>query len=164
VSLNLEAHREAGMSSKSRMETTETISLMLVTQSQSEEGYYRWIVEPGGADEPEANGGRLKGHPWDARKNPRLKLRDDRTDRSKGIAPAVRVEVRCRREDLAIEDIHLKDSTLWERLKKRPGSRNRMIAAEAYIREKLTAEGLEVRNIHDHFGILTIASVTAEPS
>ena len=40
--------------------------------------------------------------------------------------------------------------------------KNRLAAAESYIRDRLQEEGLEVRNIDDAFGELLMGSVTAE--
>jgi hypothetical protein len=37
-----------------------------------------------------------------------------------------------------------------------------MAAAESYIRDRLSEEGLDVKNIDDIFGQLTLANVTAE--
>lgn len=130
---------------------------MIVTQSQTSEGHYRWSIEPGTAKI-------LKGRPWDPMKQPRLKLLDKRKDRSRGIPPTVRIEVRCRREDLVIEDLQAKDETLWKSLQRRVGFRNRMAAALSFIRDRLSEEGLDVNNIDDIFGQLTLGSVNAESS
>jgi hypothetical protein len=37
-----------------------------------------------------------------------------------------------------------------------------MAAAESYIRDHLSQEGLEVRNVEDIFGTVTLGSATAE--
>jgi hypothetical protein len=129
--------------------------LMAVTSSKTEEGHYRWIIKPSASQ-------CLEGRPWDANYQPRLKIIDKRKDRSKGIPPAVRVEVRCRREDLLIDDLQVKDAKLWDQVKDRIGFKNKMAAAISYIRDRLSEEGLEIRNIEDIFGSVTLASVTAE--
>lgn len=129
--------------------------LMAATSSKTEEGYYRWIIKPTASRS-------LEGRPWDANSKPRLKVIDTRKDRSKGIPPAVRVEVRCRREDLCIDELQVKDAKLWDQVKSRLGFKNRMAAAISYIRDRLSEEGLEIRNIEDIFGNVTLASVTAE--
>lgn len=95
-------------------------------------------------------------------KQPRLTLIDQRKDRSKGIPPTVRVEVRCRREDLMIGDLEIKDEGLWESVRRRVGFKNKLAAAESYIRDYLSQEGLEVKNIEDIFGTVTLASAMAE--
>lgn len=155
---------EAGLSvavessgSDSAITTRTTSRLMKVIQSETDEGFYRWVIESR-ANEP------LNGRPWDGKKKPRLILSDTRQDRNRGIEPSVRVEVRCLREDLVIEDIELKDEKLMDKLRSKAGFENRMAAAESYIRDRLLETGLEVNNIHDKFGRLTLVSVVAEPN
>jgi hypothetical protein len=143
-------------SRKTKLQLSSQIRLMIVTQSKTAGGDYRWIVEP-------QVSGVLSGRPWDALKEPRLKLLDQRKNRTKGIPPSVRVEVRCRREDLFIQDLQIKDETLWEAAKRKVGFRNKMAAAVSYIRNKLSEEGLEVSNIEDAFSEITLAAATAEP-
>jgi hypothetical protein len=128
---------------------------MLVTQSKTENDDYRWVLDS------HLEMKTLKGRPWDAGK-PRLTLIDQRKDRSKGIPPVVRVEVRCRREDLVINDLRIKNEFKWDRMKSRFGFENRMAAAESYIRDRLLREDLEFHDIEDPFGILTLANVIAE--
>jgi hypothetical protein len=136
-----------------KLEVTSAVRLFTVTQSKSEDGFYRWTIETQARDA-------LEGRPWDS-SEPRLTLIDNRRDRMRGLEPTVRIEVRCRREDLVIEDIELKDEKLWDTVKSSVGFRNKLAAAESYIRSQLVAMGLEVKNIEDKFGHLTIASVTA---
>jgi hypothetical protein len=154
-SLGAEAGGETGLTSSKKLSVPATVRLMLVTQSQTDDGQYRWLVEP--STKPS-----LDGRPWDSIKRPRLRLIDKRKDRNKGIPPSVRVEVRCRREDLLIEDLMVKDETVWQALKAKAGFRNRMAAAESYIRDRLSEEGLEVKDISDIFCQVTLASTTAD--
>jgi hypothetical protein len=86
---------------------------------------------------------------------------DKRSNRKKGIAPSVRLEIRCAREDLDIRDIELKNSSLWEGLIHQPGSMNRLKAAEAYIRNKLEEADLEIGDISDKFAKITLADIIA---
>ncbi|SEI15764.1 hypothetical protein [Tardiphaga sp. OK245] len=146
---------KANQSTFKKIELTGKIQLLLATQSKTSDGHYRWSIES-------QTNGILDGRPWDAVKQPRLKLIDQRKDRARGIPPTVRVEVRCKREDLVIRDLQIKDETLWESAKRRAGFKNKLAAAESYIREHLSKEGLEVRNIEDIFGSVTLASTTAE--
>ena len=146
---------EASASKIKKLELSSSVSSMRVTQSKTPEGYFRWILEPRASQF-------LLGRPWNALKQPRLKLVDQRKDRSRGIPPTVRVEVWCRREDLAIGDLEIKDEGLWQTVKRKAGFKNRLAAAESYIRERLSEEGLEVNNIEDIFGQMTLGSTTAE--
>jgi hypothetical protein len=155
ASLSAESGIKKAISRSKKLKVSSTIRFMTVTTSKTEEGYYRWLVRPSTAAV-------LDGSPWDAVKEPRLKLIDRRKDRSKSIPPTVRVEVRCRREDLVIEDLEVKDAGIWDMAKRRLGFKNRMAAAISYIRDRLSEEGLEVNNIEDVFGQVTLGSATPE--
>lgn len=150
-----EAQAQSSISANRRLVLSTDVSGMAITGSKTSEGDYRWLIKSN-------NGGALDGRPWDAMKQPRLSLVDKRRERTKGIPPTVRVEVRCRREDLSIEDLEIKDQHLWAGVKERLGFQNRLAAAISYIRDHLSAEGLEVKNIDDIFGQLTLGSTTAE--
>ena len=154
-SAEAEAGAEAVILATTKMETSGTVQFMLVTQSKTAEGHYRWTVTP-------RHSRTLDGRPWDGAKQPRLKLIDKRSDRSKGIPPTVRFEVRCRREDLVIEDLEIKNELLWDRLKAKTGFTNRLAAAESYIRDRLAEEGFAATQIDEKFAELIIASATAE--
>jgi hypothetical protein len=150
-----EVGAEASVSAREKLEISATVQFVIVTQSKTQEGHYRWSIEPRASTV-------LKGRPWDPLKQPRLKLVDKRKNRSAGIPPTVRVEVRCRREDLNIEQLEIKDENLWENVKRRAGFQNRIAAAESYIRDRLLEEGLRVNNIGDIFGELTLGSTIAD--
>lgn len=145
---------QSDISRNTKLEVSATAQFF-VTQSKTPDGNYRWAIEP-------STSTILEGRAWDPVKEPRLKLVDERKDRSKGLPPVVRVEVHCRREDLVIEDVRIKDESLWKKLKGRVGFANRLAAAEAYIRDRLRTEGLQVEDIHDEFGKLTLGSVSAD--
>ncbi len=151
-----ETGAEASVAASKKVEVTAALQLMVVTQSMTPDGHYRWSLRP-------SKGTVLRGRPWDADRAPRLKIVDQRKDREKGIPPTVRVEIRCRREDLEITEINVKNETIFEAAKRRAGFRNRLAAAEAYIRDRLIREGLTIRNFDDSFGELTLANIIAEP-
>jgi hypothetical protein len=156
-SLSIDANAQAEQQGSQKIKTSEKIQSMVAVQSLTADGEYRWSVSPRYSE-------KLDGRPWDAAKEPRLKLIDQRKDRSKSLPPIVQVEIRCRREDLVIQDLQIKDESVWESVKSRLGFKNRMAAAESYIRDRLTQERLEVRNIEDAFGQLTLGNVTAQPT
>jgi hypothetical protein len=147
---------QASIVANKPLEVSSAAQMMMITQSKTAENHYRWLVAP-------RTTGFLEGRPWDATTQPRLRLVDKRADRSRGIPPTVLVEVRCLREDLVIDELTIKDENLWEATKRRAGFKNRMAAAESYIRDRLWEEGLEVQNISDIFGQLTLGRVIAEP-
>lgn len=153
ASMTSEVH--GSTTSNTKVEISSRIQFMTVVSSKTAEGDYRWLISPSTSAD-------LQGRPWDAREQPRLKLIDRRKDRAKGVPPTVRVEVRCRREDLMISDLQVKDERIWDVAKRGFGFKNKMAAAISYIRDHLVQEGLEVNNIEDVFGAVTLGSVIAE--
>jgi len=145
-----------GKTRKKKVELSTIISGNQVTQSKTSHGHYRWIIEM-------RDGNVLDGKVWDAKKEPRLKLQDDRKrPEIISIEPAVRLEVRCRTEDLHITDIEIKDEGLWTQVSSRFGLKNRLAAAIAFIKHELAESGLEFGNIEDKFGQITLAQIVAE--
>ncbi|WBT39182.1 hypothetical protein [Hyphomicrobium sp. DMF-1] len=150
------AHVSSGVTNTEKLVATTTAPPVLVTLSTTADGSYRWTCTP-------LTGRKLQGRGWDAATEPCLKLLDGRKTESHLIAPTVRIEVGCLREDLIIEDLELKDPTIWETVRHRTGFKNRMAAAEAYIRNELMAHGLKVGALDQRFSPITLADVTAEP-
>lgn len=158
--VSLSASTGAGVSAAKtdqlRSELTEAIKNMRILHSLGPDKQHRWSVASITKD------GALTGRPWDASEAPRLKVIDTRPDRERGLAPVVKVEVRCRREDLIIRNIQLKNVTGLEDRLKRGSRRNREVAAEAVIRSRLLEEGLLSGDIEDRFAILTLAAIEAQ--
>jgi hypothetical protein len=136
--------------------TTQTFSGLQVTQNQTPEKDYRWVLEPA------IGQGVLSGRPWDAKRVPRLQLVDQRRPGSNSMAPTVRVEVRCLREDLEISNIILDDAPAWALIRRRQAAETRRVAAEAAIRTLLTEAGLAVGDMTDPLATITIAMTTAD--
>jgi hypothetical protein len=155
--IGIAAKADTNVSTEQKIERSGDRPRMHVRQSLTPDGHYRWIIES-------SEGSHLDGRPWDPTHSPRLKLVDRRKESGKSIPPSVRIEVLCRREDLIIEDITLKDARLWNTTKARLGFSNRMAAAESYIRNCLLEEGLLVGDMADIFSLVTLASVMAENS
>ncbi|MDP2298207.1 MAG: hypothetical protein Q8M24_22415 [Pseudolabrys sp.] len=156
ISNEIELSADATMSIARIGEADKLDYPFFVTQSKTSDGHYRWILRP-------SQGQVLQGRPWNPDAMPRMKIFDKRKNRRRGIPPVARVEVRCRREDIKISDIEWKDNSLWEIAKSRAGFRNKLAAAEAYIRDRLAKENLPQNNFNDSFGDITLASVIAEP-
>lgn len=150
------ASGETSITAKRRTETTSSARSMHVKQSKSAEGYYRWEIK---ANDQKT----LDGRPWNS-SEPNARLVDQRPEGSTSLPPSVRVEVRCRREDLVIDDLEVKNEGLMSKIRRKAGYKNRMAAAVSYIRDELLKEGLHVANIEDAFGQLTLGSVIAHES
>jgi hypothetical protein len=150
------AGAHTSISSQQKIEMASPVHSMHVKQSKNSEGYYRWEIK---SDDEKA----LEGRPWNP-SEPSARLIDQRSSDSTSIPPSVRVEVRCRREDLIIEELELKDENLWQEVRRRAGFKKRFAAAVSYIRDQLLEEGLYVANIDDAFGQLTLGSAIAHDS
>lgn len=144
----------AAGSALEEVEQCEELRAISVRNSKTEDAHHRWTLTP-------ALGSFLDGRPWDPNSEPRLKLVDLRSNKS-GLPPSVRVEVRCRREDLLISNIAIKSKARWDAAKARAGYRNREIAAEAYIRDQLLRRGLVVGDMRDTSAQMTLSMAFAE--
>lgn len=156
--LELGAQASASLSKKTVVAITETLRDLSVVHGLEEDGSHRWTITP-------SIGSELVGQPWRSEDEPRLKVIDTRQDRGRGLAPSIRVEVRCRREDLIISEIVLKDEVKGGLLSKKPQYRNRQVAAEAFLRNRLFEEGLlqgGEGDLTDPFARMTLAVIQAE--
>lgn len=139
-----------------RRSETRAKAPMRITQSMTPNDEYRWIIES-------QTDGTLDGEPWDAGRDPRLTLIDPNAGQARQIEPCVRIEVRCRREDMIISDIEIIDRTILRELPDgRARSRRNEVAAECYIRDELMRRGLGAVDLSNRFAEITILSVTAE--
>lgn len=116
---------------------------------------FTWVIE---ADSSEY----LIGRPWDPLISPLVTLRDERSNSSKGIAPSVRVAVKCLREDIVISDIVINDELSFKDKIMGNSEKIKLRAAEAYIRTKLFEVGLEVGNLENAFSVVTLLDVSAK--
>ncbi len=153
VGISAELSGEKKTKRSERVEFSSETHGIVFTQSKNEDNNYRWILES-----PIKKS--IEGRPWDGASSPRLALvcGDQASER---VPPTVRVEIHCRREDLIISDLAMKDENLWASISEKFGFRNRLAAAESYIREKLISEGLRVENIEEAFSRITLSSVSA---
>lgn len=152
----LGAQGEIATSTARATKLAQSLDGLRITQALTVDGHHHWIVEP-------TFEGPLAGHPWPANK-PRLRVVDTRADRARGIEPTIRVEVRCRREDLAITDIAPTDKTALAALLTDPLGSTKMKAAEAVIRTRLFKAGLlhEDADVADPYTRLTLCEVISE--
>lgn len=157
--LDLGASAAASAKAATSVIVTEALREMTVVHGLDEDGSsHRWTVTPAIGDE-------LVGQPWRSENEPRLTVVDTRADRERGIPPSIRVEVRCRREDLVITDIVMADEAKWSLLQRNPQHRNRVAAAEAYLRNRLFEERLlegAEGDLSNPFARMTLAVVLAE--
>jgi hypothetical protein len=104
----------------------------------------------------------LDGKPWHATSEPRLKLIDKRSKKAKQLS-SVTVEIRCRREDLYISNLELKEDDRRKIFLRRKQNPNAMAAAEGYIRACLERAGLDLNigSIDEKFMKLILSRICA---
>ncbi len=142
-----EASVEASASRETSEETIATRKMAAIAVRHSLDGgrNNRWHFAPG-------TDSILHGKPWSAAEFPLMKIKDTRAPENRKIEATVALELTCLREDLNIFDIEMKDDGFL-----RASTPNRVIAAEAYIRNRLISEGLPAPNISDGFAMITLA-------
>ncbi|WP_153003755.1 hypothetical protein [Aureimonas ureilytica] len=150
--INLGAEASGSVQDKTSVELQRAVSL-IVSTGHFNQGSYQWDLEA-------FNRGPLHGRPWDAVKNPRLTLIDQRKNKRSSTG-AVVLEVHCVREDLIISDIHIETGGEWKDIFSLKGGA-KTAAAEALIRKRLGEELLPVTSIDNDFATLIVASVLAE--
>lgn len=164
--LGLAINAEESTNRELALKIASQIKGMAVQHSTTGEGHHQWSVTPPpdlGRPRPSAGpSGVLSGAPWDGGADKRLTVVDTRANRDRGLAPSIRVEIRCRREDLHISDIELKDEKAWREIKRKPNQRNKIAAAEAIIRSRLFSEGLFRDDFDERYATMTLASITAQ--
>lgn len=156
IGIDLEASADASARRETHIAITEQLKGMTLVHSQTTDGAHRWTVTPNLKPT-------LFGRPWDASKAPRLAVIDTRLDRSRGLEPGIRVEVRCLREDLVITDIVVKDRKPFGIFQRKKAFANNRAVAEAMIRTRLFEEGLMAGgDIGDEFAQMTLAVTSAQ--
>lgn len=93
----------------------------------------------------------MVGKPWCPVSQHRLKFRHSSTGSS--ISDPAKVRIFCYREDLKIDQIELKAGSITDRVRRR----NREAAAEAVIRQILTAENLHHEDVSEKYARLQLA-------
>lgn len=134
-----------------RVDREEEIGEMrLAHRKLPDDSGYVFSIEP-------MRSGTLSGQPWDALE-PRMKLRDTKADRKRGEPPELTVQIRCKREDLHIEDIVFKDGSMWsiESLTK-----NKKIAVEQYIKHEILSMGLPCGDLSEPFASVILADAVS---
>jgi hypothetical protein len=163
VSLALDTKPSTPLSAKARLEAAakaevenkrefeRSIGSFLVQHLMTDDHKPSWEVLPG-------NGKTLLGSPWDASDRPRIQI--DFVGDAVSKEPSVRIEVRCRGEDLDFgEGIVIKDSAKAGLFVRKPNRDVNRAAAEQFLKEVLRTKGLSAGGVGEKFGSITIADV-----
>ena len=115
-------------------------------QAKDGAGNYKWSVWPGiGHD--------LLGKVWNAVTDPILTVLHPSEEISV-IRPVCRIELRCKRDDISITNLHSKKGIFQGSL-----FDNKKAAAEAFIRKALSNRNLQVIHFEDPYGDVTLADI-----
>lgn len=102
----------------------------------------------------------LKGAVWaDGLKNQLLQVRDTR-QASGNEPPEMEVQIRCRREDMNITDIHFVNSEDMDEWKS--ASPEKRLAVTQYLREELINRGLQMGDMQDPFSEFILATAITQ--
>jgi len=148
VGVSFKASGSAERTHEDKMTSTVVVGAMEFQHRVIEDGYAFSITPTVGAV--------LKGQPWDP-DLPRVSIRDSGHPRGRDEPPEPRVEVRCRREDLVIEDIHFTDREegFFSRLDKA-----KQLAVEAYLRDQVLRLGVDVGDMSHPFTEILLADAS----
>jgi hypothetical protein len=132
-------------------EATRTVRDFVVQHGLTADRHPKWEIS-------KSNGAVLQGSPWDATTEPRVRF--EQVPSKISHQPYIRLELRCRREDLDFGDgIRLKDESKKKLFRAKRNRDANLAAAEQYIKKVLIEEGLTVSNIAHKFGEITLADV-----
>jgi hypothetical protein len=111
---------------------------------------YCWEITP-------RNNSALLGKIWNAVSEPRLSIIMSSAN-AKSADCEVRVVVECRRQDIEIRNIQLKDKKLSIPIYR--DAKNNIVAAEAVIKKLIHEKGFNVDNFSEPFAPVTVTSIT----
>ncbi|MEM0961676.1 MAG: hypothetical protein AAGK21_03920 [Bacteroidota bacterium] len=132
---------------------------LLGQRSATREGDLSWVISRNDGSDF------LDDVLWDAKMEPRFEIVDGRDERVQErdartqIYPTFTVEVRCRSEDLRIDEIELTDPDERGLLSRLGAPKKRQKAAEALIKRELQMNGLRVGDIHQPYSRLVVGDL-----
>lgn len=115
-------------------ETNETIKEFISQHFSFENSHPAWEVK-------RADGKKMTGTPWSAVEEPRLKAKRLTERNADGGKPTLKVEIRCRREDIEISGLKMTDLNEQKRFMNRNNKAKNIAAAEQLIKDELAKAG-----------------------
>ncbi|MBG6161503.1 hypothetical protein IWQ54_001153 [Labrenzia sp. EL_195] len=120
--------------------------MRVICRKGNDESLYIFEIEA-------ADSGILLGNPWGC-EGPILSVQGSNATRTKRVPPELKIEIKCKREDLAIEDIQFKENSAYNIFSLK---REKIIAAEQYIKLSLLKTGLPCGDLSDPFHTVALA-------
>lgn len=161
VSGSASAGAKASLSQTDTVNSSEVMRAIVAQHGKTHDGHYSWEL---GSSANVV----LSGPVWDAPNERRFEMLDKRSDKLReqddttNNQPVMRVQVRCRREDLKIDDIEVTDEERQGFFAKRSNQDKRMAAAESFIRDALIKEGLMPVDLSGEYVELILADCMVE--
>ena len=121
-----------------KIEREEDLGNMHVSHRKDANGYV-FILEP-------TEQVSLAGNAWNP-DTPRMQVQDTKSSRKRGEPPEVTVQIRCKREDLHIENVQFKDKNWFQNAL----SKNKEVAVEQYLKKVIFDMGLECGDLSEPF-------------
>lgn len=144
---SVSAKAEGNVAITETIQQVDHMPAMQVTHWNTTEGY-AFKISPASEDS-------LTGQPWGADERT-VKIFDKNIQRKHGEPPEIRIEIRCLREDLVIEDIQFASGKLKAFFKL---PRTKQVAVEQYIKDELARAGFPCGDLSDPFTRLILADV-----
>lgn len=130
---------------------TQIVTDFFVQHERTTDGHPAWEVR-------NRSGKVLAGNPWDAKLEPRLKV--ELPSAGIGVEPTIRVEIRCRGEDLDFgSGIKIKDEKKRGLFSKIHNRDVNLAAAEQLLKKELEKEGLTLSAPGEKYGEITLADI-----
>jgi hypothetical protein len=102
----------------------------------------------------------LSGAPLDATDEPVVSVRRSAARNADGGKPTIKIEIRCKREDLHIYDLEPKDPATQQFLQNKKNRDFNIAAAEQVIKSELAKAGfLEIADLSENQGQMLVADV-----
>ncbi len=152
IAMSGSAKKESEVTLEEQAKIIQHVPAMLVKPIPGNEREYCWEIEPSYANF-------LDGQPWDPVDKPRLTVRSDREIED----PLIKVFVSCKREDLEIDDLVLKDDCLDAKLNQILYREMNKAAAIQHIKHILEFAQLEPGALDNRFSSVILADLIAMP-
>jgi hypothetical protein len=152
ISLSGKADLASNNVSEDTMTKKQTVSEIIVDPIPINEHSYSWAMQPSVATE-------LKGQPWDPIKSPRLSVRG--LSVLGKIDPSIKITVSCALDDIIIDEIVFKKSSIQNSIKSEIFPAINQAAAVQHLKKVLIDADLEPSALDDRFSEILLANVLA---
>lgn len=144
---------ESEASREDQLKVVQQVPRILVSSRPRSAQEYAWQLEPSYENY-------LEGQPWDPAEGPRLRVRHPSAKAR--IDPMIKISLSCALEDLEIDDLEPKPSSLLESLKQELFGEVSYASAVHYLKQVLVNSDLDVGRVDNRFSDLWLADVVSK--